>query len=220
LDVQKTGAAQWNFRYPFAGKRRDMGLGRARGLDAVSLARARLLAADNRTLIRAGIDPLERRKGVKAAQGAEIAAEAKTKVTTFSQAVEKFLEGREAGSKNPKHRAQWRMTLTEYAGKKLDKKPVADITTADVLDVLKPLWLKIPETASRLRARMEAYSITLPSWAACRGKSGSLAWPPQQGSPRRRKRAARKAPRRAALDRPPGVHGRPTGAGSDCSPRG
>jgi integrase len=60
------------------------------------------------------------------------------------------------------------MTLTEYAGKKLDKKPVANITTADVLDVLKPLWLKIPETASRLCARMESIFdyATVMGWCA------------------------------------------------------
>jgi integrase len=156
LDVQKTGAAQWILRYRFAGKRRDMGLGPARGRDAVSLAHARLIAADKRALIRAGVDPVEQRKTVKAERVAEVAAEAKTEVTTFSVAVEKFLEDREAGWKNAKHRAQWRMTLTEYAGKKLGKKPIADITTDDVLGVLRPIWFTIPETASRLRARIEA----------------------------------------------------------------
>lgn len=62
---------------------------------------------------------------------------------------------REAGWRNPKHRAQWRATLTDYALPKLGALPVSAIDPALVLQVLEPLWVKVPETASRLRGRLE-----------------------------------------------------------------
>jgi integrase len=61
----------------------------------------------------------------------------------------------EADWRNAKHRYQWRHTLTEYAAS-IREKPVDAIATADVLTVLKPLWQSKPETASRLRGRIEA----------------------------------------------------------------
>src|SRR5262249_4691932 len=59
-----------------------------------------------------------------------------------------------AGFRNEKHRAQWRMTLTTYAAS-LRSKPVDTISTEDALAVLKPIWKDKPETASRLRGRIE-----------------------------------------------------------------
>jgi len=54
------------------------------------------------------------------------------------------------------HRAQWRSTLATYAYPKLGKLSVASITTGDVLGALRPIWTEKPETASRLRGRIEA----------------------------------------------------------------
>jgi integrase len=153
LVVQETGSAQWQFRFRFGGKRRDMGLGPARGLDAVSLAETRQHAAEARALVRAGVDPVQTRRAAKAG-GKE--ADEEELVITFAKAAAVYLDTHEAGWKNAKHRAQWRMTLTEYAGPKLGDLPVAEITTTDVLAVLQPLWTKVPETATRLRARIEA----------------------------------------------------------------
>jgi integrase len=56
--------------------------------------------------------------------------------------------------RNPKHRPQWEMTLREYA-RPLRDKPVSEITTEDVLAVLRPIWQRIPETANRVRGRIE-----------------------------------------------------------------
>lgn len=49
-------------------------------------------------------------------------------------------------------------TLKTYCGPVIGKIPVDEITTEDVLKVLKPIWVEKPETASRLRARIEKLS--------------------------------------------------------------
>lgn len=65
-----------------------------------------------------------------------------------------FLDSIEDGFKNPKHRQQWRNTLTTYAAP-LFELPLTDVKTEHVLGVLQPIWLTKPETASRVRGRIE-----------------------------------------------------------------
>jgi integrase len=73
---------------------------------------------------------------------------------TFGLCADRFIEAMRPSWRNGKHRAQWEMTLREYAAA-LRRLPVDKITTDDVLSVLKPLWNEKPETASRLRGRIE-----------------------------------------------------------------
>ena len=94
-------------------------------------------------------DPLADRRAAKAA------AAAKTDTPTFGGCADAYLASHEAGWRNPKHRDQWRMTLTEYCAAIRDT-PVDQVDAKAVLKVLKPLWTKTPETASRLRGRIEA----------------------------------------------------------------
>ncbi len=138
LVVDESGARRWVFLFRWKGRLREMGLGSARD---VALARARELAGDARALLAAGQDPLERRAS---AQGKP----------TFGAMADEVVAGLSAGWRNEKHRAQWRMTLTKYAAPLRDL-PVDEVNTAAVLRVLKPLWAKRPETASRLRGRIE-----------------------------------------------------------------
>jgi integrase len=119
------------------GKRNELGLG---SYPAVSLAKARKLAAECREAIAAGENP--------------IAARRREQEPTFRECADKFLASMESQWRNEKHRAQWRMTLAEYA-KPLASKRVSAIGTDDVLGVLNPIWQKRPETASRLRGRIE-----------------------------------------------------------------
>jgi integrase len=119
------------------GKRHEMGLG---GYPAVSLAKARMLAGRNRALIAEGGNPIESRR--------------KETVPTFGECADQFVASMESQWRNEKHRAQWRMTLTTYA-EPIRSKSVSDISTGDVLTVLNPIWQKRPETASRLRGRIE-----------------------------------------------------------------
>jgi integrase len=80
---------------------------------------------------------------------------ARTAVPTFGDVADAYVETHEATWRNAKHRYQWRQTLTDYCGP-IRLKPVDQIATADVLAVLKPLWSRAPETASRLRGRIQA----------------------------------------------------------------
>ena len=73
---------------------------------------------------------------------------------TFGQVADEFLAAKQSEWRNAKHRAQWKMTLQRYCAP-LRARPVDEIDTAAVLEVLKPLWASIPETASRLRGRIE-----------------------------------------------------------------
>lgn len=137
LIVKLTGAKSWVFMWKERGRRREMGLG---AFPTVKLARARALAAEQRALLAEGGDPIRERK--------------RETEPTFGECADQFLDAMEQQWRNEKHRAQWRMTLTRYAAPLRDK-PVSEIETEDVLCVLTPLWTEIPETASRLRGRIE-----------------------------------------------------------------
>ena len=150
LVIGASGGRQWVFRYRFGGVRRDMGLGSA-GKGGVSLAHARVLAAEARKLLAEGRDPLRERA---MAQAAEEAARAASRVPTFGQLAGEVVAVLEAGWRNPKHRAQWRMTLLTYCAPLRDQR-VDEIGTEDVVAVLKPIWLAKPETATRVRGRIE-----------------------------------------------------------------
>lgn len=150
LEVKPTGRAYWIFRFMLDGKRRDMGLGAAKGPGAVSLAEARERAAEARKLVRAGSDPLRLRQEGDAAR----AARARSK--TFAEAAELHMAAHASSWRNAKHRAQWAMTLRDYAGPRLGALPVSEVETAHVAAALRPIWTEKPETASRLRGRIEA----------------------------------------------------------------
>jgi integrase len=143
LRVDDKGNRRWVFVSQKGGKRREMGLGSAR---AVSLADARTLAHEARQAILGGRDPIADRR---------TAEKVESRPLTFGAAVNALLEAKESEWRNTKHRAQWRMTLTEYA-KPLAGTPVVAIDTESILSVLKPIWQTKPETASRLRGRIEA----------------------------------------------------------------
>ena len=139
LSIDGKGGRRWVLLFTWHGRMREMGLGSGA---AVSLARARELAVDARRLLAEGKDPIAARRGDKA------------HVATFGAVADDLMTSLENGWRNPKHRAQWKMTLSVYAGP-LREMPVDTISTENVLAVLKPLWTTKPETASRLRGRIE-----------------------------------------------------------------
>lgn len=159
LRVLSAESARWAFRYQIAGKRRDMGLGPARGPGAVTLAEAREKVAVARRLLREGIDPLDHRARLAAeaeAVAAETAAQEAAAARTFEVVARDYVAAHEAGWSNAKHRAQWLATLETYAFPTMGAVPVADVALPHVLDVLRPLWSSTTETASRLRGRIES----------------------------------------------------------------
>lgn len=142
LSVRKSGGRSWAYIYQWQGKRREMGLG---PISSTSLTLARQKATAARELLAAGHDPLNPPSADVLAAG---------RVVTFGQAADALLKALEPSFENPKHRQQWRNTLTDYC-KVIWDKPVADVDTSDVVGVLTPIWHEIPETAKRLRGRME-----------------------------------------------------------------
>ena len=155
LRVQDTGNKGWILRYQLAGKRREMGLGT---LASKSAKEARAQAAALVLDIKAGRDPIDHRSGqAAAAQQAAVAKQATNVIetATFEAIATEYIEGHAAGWKNAKHAAQWTTTLTTYAFPEIGSKPVHDVSTDDVLQILKPIWTTKTETASRVRSRLE-----------------------------------------------------------------
>lgn len=134
LRVRNGGSRQWLFIFKREGKRTEIGLGgHGQGTAPVSLVLAREKAEEIRQRLARGED-LHSRK-------------------TFADVMEDVIKVKEASFRNGKHRAQWGMTLREYA-KHLHKKPIASITRDDIVETLKPIWTTIPETADRTRMRI------------------------------------------------------------------
>lgn len=154
LLVKKSGARSWVFRYMLNGNARDIGLGAASGAGALTLAQARDAAAAQRLKVKAGVDPLDEREK-RAAEARAAAQAAKVGGVTFKAAAEAYLDANEGSWRNAKHRQQWRSTLASYVYPAIGDLPVATIDTPHILEILEPLWKAKPETASRVRGRIE-----------------------------------------------------------------
>ena len=154
LQVAPGDTKSWLFRYMLRGKAREMGLGPVgEPPEGVPLAKARALAAEAKARLRAAHDPIAERQ---AARQAELKAKAEAKEHTFRAAALALVESKRAGWRNPKHGAQWLATLEAYAFPEIGDLSVAEVDTAAVLRVLRPIWERVPETASRVRQRIEA----------------------------------------------------------------
>jgi integrase len=137
--------------------KRDMGLG---ALDTVGLAEARERAADARKLREQGKDPIVVRDTQRAAQAAAGAT-----AMTFDQCRDRYIAAHRAGWRNAKHADQWKNTLETCATPVFGNLPVDAVGVGHVIKVLEPLWSAKPETASRVRGRIEL----ILDWAKVRG---------------------------------------------------
>ena len=156
LLVRSAEARFWIFRYTRAGRMREMGLGRAGDDDAaVKLVEARDKAADLHKMVRAGVDPLDKREA-DAAQAAADTQKAAIRAITFRTVAERYLAAHEKTWRNAKHRDQWRNTLDTYAHPHFGDLSVAEVRTEHVLAALEPIWRIKPETATRVRGRVES----------------------------------------------------------------
>jgi len=138
--VRSAERRAWVFRYMIGGRSRDMGL---------SLAEARKKAEEARHQIDSGMDPL-------AVRAAEIASRETDAGRTFRIAAMELLQDKGQSWRNAKHRWQWLATLEKYAFPAFGDSPIQAVSNDAVMSVLRPIWNKIPETASRLRGRIEA----------------------------------------------------------------
>ena len=145
LFVQPSGARSWIQRLVIRGRRRDCGLG---SVALVSLAEAREKARANRKLAREGGDPLAEKRR---AQG----------VPSFAEAAARVVQQKQAGWRNPKHCRDWMSSLRRFAFARIGEIPVSQVTSADVLEILTPIWHTKATTARKLRQRIR----TVLEWA-------------------------------------------------------
>jgi integrase len=154
LYLQKTErGASWIFRYRVDRKRvREMGIG---PVSLYGLSEARALALDARRLRHQGVDPIDHRHAARHAAHAQARLN-EVKGLTFNAAAERYAAAHSAGWRSSKHAAQWLSSLATHASPAIGALPVATIDTGLVLRVLEPIWTTKPETASRVRGRIEA----------------------------------------------------------------
>ena len=169
LQVSASGAKSWVFRFKQAGKLREMGLGPTH---TIGLAEARERATGCRRMRLDGLDPIELRRAKRLQAKLDDA-----KAWTFRQCGEAYIKAHNAGWKNPKHAKQWPSTLAAYVYPIFGMLPVQAVDVSLVMKVLEQevrgephdepasLWTTKPETASRLRGRIEA----IIDWATARG---------------------------------------------------
>lgn len=149
LRVDPNGARFWIQRIVIRGRRREMGLGSA---DLVTLAEARAAALENRKLARSGGDPIQARREALA-------------VMTLEEAAREVHRIRKPTWKNPKHADQFINTLQTYTFPTIGAMRAPEVTTADILAVLQPIWLTKPETARRVKQRLS----TVFEWCITKG---------------------------------------------------
>jgi integrase len=157
LRITPEGTKNWVFRFMLNGRARWMGLG---AIHTITLAEARARAAEYRKQRFDGIDPIAVRRAER--QQATLNA---ASAITFKVCAARYIAAHEAGWRNEKHAAQWKATLKTYAEPTIGSLSAQAIDTGFVLRVLEPIWTAKPETASRLRGRIEAVL----DWARARG---------------------------------------------------
>ena len=145
LRVDRKGGKRWVQRVSIGGKQRNIGLG---GWPGVGLAEARGAAMANQQAIRQGEDPISKRQ--QAREDARRPA-----VPTFQQAAEQVIEERLPSWSSERHAKQWSESLRLHVYPTFGGKAVDVIATSDVKAVLTPIWTTKPETATRVRQRME-----------------------------------------------------------------
>jgi integrase len=148
LAIAKGGSRSWIYRFQLAGRRRDMGLGSA---DLYSLAEARDKALAARRMVADGIDPIEARRQARDKAKIETAA-----AMTFKECAERYIAAHKAGWRSPKSLDAWESTLAAYVYPAFGALPVQAIDTGLVTKAIEPIWATIPETAGRVRGRIES----------------------------------------------------------------
>ena len=157
LQVSERGAKSWIFRFKKDGRLRVMGLG---PVHTVSLAEAREAARLCRKARLGGIDPIDARRAGRIQERIEAA-----RAMSFAECAAAYIAAHRAGWRNPKHAAQWPSTLAAYVYPIFGGLPVQAIDTGLVVKAIEPIWTTKPETASRVRGRIESVL----DWAAARG---------------------------------------------------
>ncbi len=163
LVVTERGA-NWVFRFTAPdGRRREMGLGPARrdtlAASGASITLARKSADKARDQLAMGVDPIEHKRSERAAAHAKVtAAKSATKAErlTLCRCARTYHEQTVEPRRTTKHAAQWLSSLEQGIPPAIWHKAIAEVTQHELLDALAALQLRVPETASRVRQRLDA----------------------------------------------------------------
>ena len=150
LEIDKSGARRWTLRVTVLGRRRDMGLG---GVSTVSLEEARELAYQYKKIARSGGDPILERQKNKGLQ------------TTLIYCAKKVHQINLPTWKNQKFAKQWFSSLEHHVFPTIGKLPISQVTSADILRVLTPIWNTKGDTAKKIKQRLRM----IIKWARAQG---------------------------------------------------
>ena len=139
LRVESNGSRFWVQRITIRGKRCELGLGSP---PTVTLADVRETAMENKRLVRAGGDPLRAKREAQA-------------IPTFEEAARKVHEMHKPTWRNQKHAQGLTNSLETYAFPRIGARKVSDVSTADVLAVLQPIWLTKPRPRDVFASALE-----------------------------------------------------------------
>jgi integrase len=153
----KTGKSmRWGFRYRSPGTAgvRELGLGT---YPAVGLSEARGRANEARVLLRQGKDPIEAKRALRAqaTEAARSQAARAALAVTFETVARDYIAAHDPAWSR-RHSKQWASMLSRFAFPAIGRLPPAEIDTGMALAMLQPIWLRVPESASRVRAMAEA----------------------------------------------------------------
>ena len=140
LDVRPSGSRGWIQRLTIRGRRTELGLG---GFPLVSLKEAREKAFANRKLARDGGDLLAEKRRAES-------------MPTFAEAARQVWNQLRPGWRSPQHAQLWLKSLERYAIPRIGEMPISEVTSADVIGILAPIWHDVPPTARKLRQRIRA----------------------------------------------------------------
>ena len=140
LYVQPTGTRSWIQRLVVRGRRRELGLG---SVHLVTLAEAREAARTNRKLARSGGDPLAERRRARS-------------MPTFAEAARSVVEQKRPGWRDDHQPRAWLNSFERYAFPRIGGVAVSEVNSADVLEILSPIWHTKMVTAQKMRGRVGA----------------------------------------------------------------
>ena len=149
LRVGKGGSRSWVLRYTFNGKPANVGLG---SYPAVGVKEARAKAAQRRAEIKEGYRPTGSKER---AEDARRIVQETLAHATFREVAERVIELRRPTWSSERHATQWRESLANHVFPVIGDMPIGDVTSGDILRVLTPIWHEIPETATRVKQRVE-----------------------------------------------------------------
>lgn len=144
LWVRHDGKKYWIQRFTLNGRRHNLSLG---SYPEIALRQARQKAVEARNDINKGINPIDARKRAKTPTPS-------LPKLQFEQFALDYIQSMRSKWRNLKHADQWVSTVMNYASPVIGSMPLDEIDTQHILQILQPIWLTKPETASRLRGRL------------------------------------------------------------------